>query len=725
MLNCSCFADFFLRELCYILQEPNDDGVGDWGSVLSWEGENNDGNGVPPRSRSVEAMSLAFQDKPVSQDSLQLSEEDQQNNFYSNYLQQEGLGEGAMSMQGSGEPFFPQNGKAGSQVGQQFRQLQTNESNKHQECDQAKQSSLPQISLGPCHANQEASEGLQPTQSLQQLRQVDHPQLLQQVRFQDDVRKQHQENPQVQQFQSQYTTDPSILLQQLQIAQLQQQLQFAQAQHQVSQATQQFCGSSVEVDNVQKYRHLNSKPSQNSSILPRPNQCNSDSVQCGSLSRPVDQRNNFGELPQEQSAKMDTVETTGPMHFSISKAPVVVSSSDTDDSNRKRTVPGGKGRVRTTAPAKRAKPQPLDTGNMTEKERVVASRDRNREHARNTRKRKKAYLEELKSTVDQLCRERDSLVSERAAAAKSMVEIHNTRIEVLMSFFALRVANEKNRELWSSILDETCFTSTMPITPYRSFPAYEVQASKCQRYIQGIDGMVADTASLHVLFNSLVDRKKFPEGKVEFRYSLVTDDAVVSGGQMLARWVMKTTNATELGAQVDVSKQGMLCGRFNSAHKITSIDLMFDVMAFMLQLKQAMGADSFAVVPNTVQSCHRKFENPILLMLADAPHTIVQVNKHWEDMTGYIASDVVGKVSFAKLNCSGTDGHAFAKWMEEIHLKRPAAHQLVQAQNSGSHFHSFISAYPLSSDSRITHYLIVAEHYGMGPLPVMTTKLAD
>ena len=88
----------------------------------------------------------------------------------------------------------------------------------------------------------------------------------------------------------------------------------------------------------------------------------------------------------------------------------------------------------------------------------------------------KAYLEKLKSTVDDLCKERDTLVSERASAASLLVEMHNTRTDVLMSFFALRSVNEKRRKLWTSLLDESSFSCIMPVTPYRSFPSSEVQA---------------------------------------------------------------------------------------------------------------------------------------------------------------------------------------------------------------------------------------------------------
>jgi len=98
---------------------------------------------------------------------------------------------------------------------------------------------------------------------------------------------------------------------------------------------------------------------------------------------------------------------------------------------------------------------------LTEAQRVLANRLRNREHARNTRLRKKAYLENLKATLDELCRERDILVSERANAASMLLEMQRTRTDVLLSFFALRAENEKQRFLWSSILDESLCSSAL------------------------------------------------------------------------------------------------------------------------------------------------------------------------------------------------------------------------------------------------------------------------
>jgi PAS domain S-box-containing protein len=254
----------------------------------------------------------------------------------------------------------------------------------------------------------------------------------------------------------------------------------------------------------------------------------------------------------------------------------------------------------------------------------------------------------------------------------------------------------------------------MPVTPYRSFPASELQVSKCQRTILGIDGMMSDTASLHVLLDSLVDRSRFPSGKIEFRYTLVSEESVVAGNQRMARWVMTTTNAVQMGSKIEVTKQGMLCCRFNSSHKIVGMELMFDVMAFMLQLKQADGTDGFSVIPNTVQTCQRTFDKPVVMTLADPPYTIVQVNKLWEEMTGYNAEQVVGKASCGILQGNKTIRKAVEDMMQEVRFKRPVSSTLINFKKSGEVFRNFLLLFPLSTDSRITHYLGITNFYDSG-----------
>ena len=104
----------------------------------------------------------------------------------------------------------------------------------------------------------------------------------------------------------------------------------------------------------------------------------------------------------------------------------------------------------------------------------------------------------------------------------------------------------------------------------------------------------------------------------------------------MARWAMSTLNAK--GSNTELQHRGMLICKFNSAHKIVSIKIMFDVMAFMLQVKMAMGFDNFndIVIPNIIQTCGQKvYDYPMVIMSASRPYTIIQVNDQWEKLTGY------------------------------------------------------------------------------------------
>ena len=612
------------------------------------------------------------------------------------------------------------------QAGTLFQQQHQNQQQPQpQDVTQTNQMSNPQSQQQPAETPAQQAQNVVLQQAQQQLQQTAQQAQQSQQTAQQQQNNQvpsaqpQQQQAQVPQLPLPFGNDPNAFIQQLQFAQFQHQLQMQAQQQQASRQNFAVAPSSGNAPGVP----FAQTPSAGPVLNARP------------------QQTREGPPPSKRAKKTKSLPTLKPATTTSSKdtkkaAPTptpsmakagFVSASDTDcDGPRKTksssttvTVSSICSNSETGPPQATAPPVASDHSNVQDvlsdsnlnvDDKAQANRDRNREHARNTRLRKKAYLEKLKATVEDLCRERDTLVTERAGAAGLLVEMHNTRTEVLMSFFALRSSNERRRKLWSSILDESCFACIMPVTPYRSFPASEVQVSKCQRTVLGIDAMMADTASLHVLLQSLVDRTRFPDGKVEFRYTLVTEESVVAGNQMMARWVMSSMNATKCGALTEVAKQGMLCCKFNSAHRITGLELMFDVMAFMLQLKQAAGSDSFSVIPNTVQTCQRMFDKPMVMTLANPPYTIVQVNKLWEDMTGYMAEEVVGKKSCSILQGPATDKKALSEMMEEVRFRRPGTAYVRNVKKSGEMFSHSILAFPLSTDSRVTHYLALSNH---------------
>ena len=697
----------------YTLQD-NDDDYGALRSILSWdENDNNENGGAVSRSDAAQALVLRERGNPdssgmsVPPDMVQFSTNNdgsQQYNFFRNTSNGE-CEQTINHSNGNINQNTTTQGQNGNNSGSLTLQLPlpTPISNfGHEQQDQAPGQSVAN-NVGQSQQDQQQAQQQMAAQNASNFAQLMVQQagnMLQQQ--QQGLRmQQNQGAQQTQAMQMPFSTDPNMFLQQLQFAQFQQHLMSAQQQQQMSNTMQQSAQIHYPQQTLAPASAVASQRPAKPPTVPS---------QQPSRKRPKD-----GDTTKKAPpAKASTNQTL----LSQSQNSMLVSASDTDGEVF-RSVKSKKLSLSELKMAMQEEPPPIDTSNMTEAEKVIANRDRNRAHARNTRLRKKAYLEKLKATVDELCKERDTLVTERTSSANLLVEMHNTRTEVLMSFLALRTSNEKRRKLWSSIIDESSFVCTTPVTPYRSFPASEVQVAKSQRMIIGVDGMLADTSSLHVLLSTLVDRSKYPNGKINFRYTLISEEAVVAGNQIMARWVMTTTDAVQNGAKMEISKQGMLICRFNGAHKIIGLEIMFDVMAFMLQLKQASGSEGFSVVPNTVQTCQRSFDRPMVVTMADPPYTIIQVNDLWTNMTGYTSDEVVGKLSCSILQSADTNKSTIETMMNEIRCKRSASAVLVNKSKSGEIFSNTLVVYPLCTDSRVSYYLGLTLHTVLGkPVPL-------
>jgi hypothetical protein len=229
-------------------------------------------------------------------------------------------------------------------------------------------------------------------------------------------------------------------------------------------------------------------------------------------------------------------------------------------------------------------------------EKAKANRDRNREHARNTRLRKKAYVEQLKQTVQELSAEREAVERDRRIVETRTMEQTVVRRQVLQTMFYYRAIGQTDRDKWATLLDES-FTFIQPVAPYRSFDASEVVNN--QRVVAGIDGMIADTASLAVMLQSIGRRNQRGSKEVRARYYSGPEDMICEGESLMCRWMMKTENAVECGALCECYKQGMLKARYTNQNKLVQLDFVFDVMVFMQQMQRACGCGDFQVIPNT------------------------------------------------------------------------------------------------------------------------------
>ncbi len=105
---------------------------------------------------------------------------------------------------------------------------------------------------------------------------------------------------------------------------------------------------------------------------------------------------------------------------------------------------------------------------------IQKQRDRNREHARSTRLRKKAYVNKLKELLDALHVERSDDDRKRRVAVQKLAEIQDLRRKVVHTFFGYHARCERNVTKWRMILEDD-FWLKQPVTPYRSFRRCEIE----------------------------------------------------------------------------------------------------------------------------------------------------------------------------------------------------------------------------------------------------------
>jgi hypothetical protein len=137
--------------------------------------------------------------------------------------------------------------------------------------------------------------------------------------------------------------------------------------------------------------------------------------------------------------------------------------------------------------------------NLTPDERARQNRDRNREHARNTRLRKKAYVDELKRTLTALVSQRDAAEVEKRHSAQRELEQREVRFRVVEEFLKLRGRNESNYARWAAILEDS-FTMTLPNTDYREIAA---DRGQYEQSLSGVSQVMSDSSMFAGFLQSL------------------------------------------------------------------------------------------------------------------------------------------------------------------------------------------------------------------------------
>lgn len=238
---------------------------------------------------------------------------------------------------------------------------------------------------------------------------------------------------------------------------------------------------------------------------------------------------------------------------------------------------------------------------LTADERARQNRDRNREHARNTRLRKKAYVEELKRTLTELVNQRDAAEVEKRHEKQRDLEVREVRYRVMEEFLKLRARGAEPNLLvrWIAILEDG-FTLTLPKTEYRTMVSTQ-HPSLTRRVSNDSTGLVSgetdsskqvlrdanqcfDDASKFASFISSV----FMGNAVRMSYHCERTNFMMDGVKAILDWTLNATPQSPNGelASAGFALKGCMRAIFSPAsNKLANAELLFDTGAVMSQVK--------------------------------------------------------------------------------------------------------------------------------------------
>jgi hypothetical protein len=171
--------------------------------------------------------------------------------------------------------------------------------------------------------------------------------------------------------------------------------------------------------------------------------------------------------------------------------------------------------------------------NLTPDERARQNRDRNREHARNTRLRKKAYVEELKRTLTELVSQRDAAELDERHAAQREMEQREVRFRVMEEFLKLRGRSETCLTRWIAILEDN-FSLTLPQTDYRRTVQGSSDATGKQ-VLRGATEVMTDATYVASLFSAL-EQDPNPEVSISLLHHCERKNFFMDGSVAVLDW---------------------------------------------------------------------------------------------------------------------------------------------------------------------------------------------
>jgi hypothetical protein len=272
--------------------------------------------------------------------------------------------------------------------------------------------------------------------------------------------------------------------------------------------------------------------------------------------------------------------------------------------------------------------------NLTPDERARQNRDRNREHARNTRLRKKAYVEELKRTLTELVAQRDSADLEKRHTAQRELEQREVRFRVIEEFLKLRGRNEPNFARWSAILEDS-FSFTFPITNFRQMVHLENGSPRREvdQVLTGVYEAMSDSSYIASFLQTLGKDSSAAKTPISFSYNCDRKNFFMDNCNAVLEWT-----ATSSGAIQQVTSL------YRTSIAIACFFISFSYQNYLLVIQ---GAPSELTIKGTARANFSPASNKLI-------SAVVSFD------TGIIVSQLDNIFSHPKMNVENNDEVAAA-----------------------------------------------------------------
>jgi hypothetical protein len=276
---------------------------------------------------------------------------------------------------------------------------------------------------------------------------------------------------------------------------------------------------------------------------------------------------------------------------------------------------------------------------LSAEDKAKLNRDRNREHAKNTRLRKKAYVAKLTNLVNQLSRIKEVESCGRRLLGERIARLQSIRKNAVRTFLEYRSFNVLDRVKWTKIMDENVVT-TMPITPFRWFHKADIVNS--ERVLVGIDALMRDNASQSFMANNIgrgndawkccITNSNYQQQPLLI-YHIQDEDMIAAGELVMCCYILSLDNSSPDAERTQCSQSGMLQCKFNRANKIVAVEFICDVMGFMQQLQRSgLMSPENSIVPNTLSMALQPSNDPRIIVRIEAPFPVVHMNEAWTNI---------------------------------------------------------------------------------------------